>query len=148
MNRSMGSRVVAGAAAVGLGVMLVWGGMWFADSHAAPAGFQQAQAPMESTAPAADSGASLPATGFAPIAKSVTPAVVNITVSSRGERISGKKDQRQEWKDRMEEFGWPFGGPLGIQVLTREARDNLPRSITICLPRRGRQRRHAAGGVH
>jgi serine protease Do len=113
MNPTVYSRVMAVAAAVGLGVMMLWGGIWFADSHAAPAGSHAVPSAMESMAPAADSGVSLPAAGFAPIAKSVTPAVVNITASSRGERISGKQDPRQEWKDRMEEFGWPFGGPNG-----------------------------------
>ena len=116
MNQTIGSRVVAGAAAVGLGVMMLWGGIWFADSHAAPARSNPTPTAIEPTAPTPENGTSLPAAGFAPIAKSVTPAVVNITATSHGERISGKKDQRQEWKDRMEEFGWPFGGPNGPRM--------------------------------
>ncbi|MEX5214306.1 MAG: DegQ family serine endoprotease [Nitrospiraceae bacterium] len=116
MNRTFYSRVVTGAAAVGLGVMLLWGGIWFADSHAAPTVSHQTPATAETTATAVDSGTALPAAGFAPIAKSVTPAVVNITASSRGERTSAQKDPRQEWKDRREEFGWPFGGPNGPRM--------------------------------
>jgi serine protease Do len=94
---------------------MLWGGYWFADSHASAPSEHAATAAKESTVPATD-GASLPAAGFAPIAKSVTPAVVNITASGRSERISGKKDPRQEWKDRMDEFGWPFGGPNGPRM--------------------------------
>ena len=56
---------------------------------------------------AAPSGA-LPANGFTEVAKSVTPAVVNITTVI-GEKVSGRGGQSDP-RDRMEEF---FGGPNG-----------------------------------
>ncbi|MGH7253196.1 MAG: hypothetical protein ACREIE_05290, partial [Nitrospiraceae bacterium] len=51
----------------------------------------------------------LPASGFAEVAKTVTPAVVNITTSV-GDRGHEARGQRDRMRDRMEEF---FGSPWG-----------------------------------
>jgi serine protease Do len=73
----------------------------------------QSFAPIPATgSPAATSGAAaiggLPANGFTDVAKSVTPAVVNITTVI-GEQSSGRGG-KNDLRDRMEEF---FGGPNG-----------------------------------
>ncbi len=95
--RSIG--VVAGLAL--LGAAAFWGGSYGTDSHAAGS-----SAPVASQAVAAAPDAKNAAPGFAEIAKAVTPAVVNITASSKGMR-SGGPDPR----DPMEEFfGFPFPG--------------------------------------
>lgn len=51
----------------------------------------------------------LPGSGFAEVAKTVTPAVVNITTIT-AEQVSDGPAGRDELRERMEEF---FGGPFG-----------------------------------
>ena len=77
----------------------MWGGQSLISSHAF--GGTQANASGPVAMPAAN--------GFAEVAKTVTPAVVNITTVT-GEKVSEGRDVPDELRDRMEEF---FGGPGG-----------------------------------
>ncbi len=107
MNGMRQSRVVVFVSVMAAGMLLAWSVGSFLPSHAAPSG----------TTPAVPASAPAPqGNGFADVAKSVTPAVVNITASAHVERSSRRGDSREEWRDRMEEFfGTPFGpnGPRG-----------------------------------
>lgn len=101
-------RVLGVVAAVGLGTLFAWGDWSFPSSHASPssAGAVPVSVPIEQAN----------GNGFAGVAKTVTPAVVNITASARPERSSRRGEPQEEWRDRMDEFfGSPFGpnGPRG-----------------------------------
>lgn len=88
-----------------LGAILIWGGQSLTSSHAS-----SASAPSPSTAIAAPSAP--PSSGFADVAKAVTPAVVNITTVTV-EKVSDGRPMPDEWRERMEEFFGGPGGPFG-----------------------------------
>ena len=88
--------VLAGIAAVSAG--LIWSYTPLSSSHASN------PSPVVEERPMAPTG-SLPAAGFADVAKTVTPAVVNITTSG-AEEISDHARPRGKMEDF---FGSPFG---------------------------------------
>lgn len=88
-----------------LGAILIWGGQSLTSSHAS-----SASAPSPSTAITAPSAP--PSSGFADVAKAVTPAVVNITTVTV-EKVSDGRPMPDEWRERMEEFFGGPGGPFG-----------------------------------
>ncbi len=108
MSRARIVGMVGVIATLGLGSWLAWSTGTFPPAHASTA-----------ANPAASPAAPQPhatSTGFADVAKAVTPAVVNITAAARVERSSRQGDSQAPWQDRMEEFfGSPFGpnGPRG-----------------------------------
>ncbi len=90
----------------GLGAVLAWGNWSFPTSHASTSAIGN-----QGTAVAQSRG-----NGFTEVAKSVTPAVVNITASAEREHRTKQRGSRDEGRERMEEFfGSPFGpnGPGG-----------------------------------
>ncbi len=109
MNRSHATRALGFLGIVGFGTWLATGGGAFPPSHASTA-TPTASAPA-ATAPVTPHPTG---NGFAGVAKSVTPAVVNITASSRRDtrERAGDSSGREQWQDRMEEF---FGSPFGPQ---------------------------------
>lgn len=88
-----------GIAALSVALLLV-GSVSITMSHASQA---SSPGPTTATAPI------LPASGFAEVAKAVTPAVVNIT-TVMADPVSEGPNRQDEFRDRMEEF---FGGPNG-----------------------------------
>ncbi|MBI3355189.1 MAG: DegQ family serine endoprotease [Nitrospirae bacterium] len=93
-----------------LGAILIWGGQSLRTSHASGSSVPNPSAAI--TMPAA------PATnGFADVAKTVTPAVVNITTVTVEKVLDGRSTP-DELRERMEEFfdgpGNPFG-PRGFR---------------------------------
>lgn len=90
------------AAAATVSALLMWGGQSLAPSHAS--------SPAAPTAtPVALTMNAAPSNGFTEVAKSVTPAVVNITTVTV-EKVSDSRGLPDELRERMEEF---FGGPGG-----------------------------------
>ena len=83
-----------------LGALVLWGGQSLTTSHdsSAAAPSPSATIPTSST---------LSSNGFADVAKTVTPAVVNITTVTAEKGAEGRSTP-EELRDRMEEF---FGGP-------------------------------------
>ncbi len=99
MSQSLSRRILSASGVALLGAALVWGGQLVTSSHAS-----------SSASPAAAVAApSPPANGFTEVAKSVTPAVVNITTVT-AEKVSDGRTMPDELRERMEEF---FGGPNG-----------------------------------
>src|SRR5262245_22773261 len=97
-------------AIVALGIVLIWGGQALTASPASSSATPTA-------APAAVTMPAFPSSGFAEVAKAVTPAVVNITTVTTN-KISDSCSIPDELRERMEEFfggpGWPFG-PRGFR---------------------------------
>lgn len=110
MNCSQATRALGLLGVVGFGTWLATGSGALSSSHASTAAMAAA-APTTGPAPTTPHATS---NGFAPVAKSVTPAVVNITASSRGDKRerADSSSEFDQWRDRMEEF---FGSPFGPQ---------------------------------
>jgi serine protease Do len=100
MSKCTRGKVLPGLSILVLSLALVLGGISVTQSHAS-------SSPDPSMAPVTAS--MLPASGFTEVAKTVTPAVVNITTVT-GERISDGPNGSDQLRERMEEF---FGGPFG-----------------------------------
>lgn len=75
MDRARASRVATFVAVLGLGAVLAWGDWSFPSTHASTTTSRASASIVSPPAPNSN--------GFAAVAKSVTPAVVNITASAR-----------------------------------------------------------------
>ncbi|WP_455379598.1 DegQ family serine endoprotease [Petrachloros mirabilis] len=100
MSKCTRGKVLPAFSILVLSLALVLGQLSVTQSHAS-------SSPALSMTPVTTS--MLPASGFTEVAKSVTPAVVNITTVT-GERISDGPNGQDQLRERMEEF---FGGPFG-----------------------------------
>ena len=110
MRQRLGRSLGAGLTVVALGIVLMWGGQSLTISHAS-------NSALPSAAPSAVTMVATPSSGFAEVAKAVTPAVVNIA-TVMAEKVSDSRSMPDELRERMEEFfggpGWPFG-PRGFR---------------------------------
>jgi serine protease Do len=98
MSQSVRRTVGLAIAVIALGAVFLVGNQSLVTSHAS--GSPSAAAPIVVAAPA---------NGFIEVAKTVTPAVVNITTVI-AEKVSDGRNMPDELRERMEEF---FGGPNG-----------------------------------
>jgi serine protease Do len=110
MRQRLGRSLGAALTVVALGIVLMWGGQSLTISHAS-------NSALPSAAPSAVTMVATPSSGFAEVAKAVTPAVVNIT-TVMAEKVSDSRSMPDELRERMEEFfggpGWLFG-PRGFR---------------------------------
>ncbi|MBM4121325.1 MAG: DegQ family serine endoprotease [Nitrospira sp.] len=98
------SGIVVGLAV--LGAVAFWAGNYDTDSHASGSASPGLASPVSSAANPGSPGVPGPLNGFVEVAQSITPAVVNITASSRA---AGQ--ERSDPRGPMEEFfGFPFPG--------------------------------------
>jgi serine protease Do len=88
-----------------LGAAAFWAGNYGTDSHASGAASPAVESSAGSAVNQSSPGVQGPLSGFAAVAQSITPAVVNIMASGRATRQDGS-----EPRDPMEEF---FGSPWG-----------------------------------